>query len=136
MAITHVDKKYNTLYSASAMRELLYRIEFSSKKPHITNQPQKRGQNRFKKTQKGQLKSTATWDTPLLCLDESTNKIALNIKHGWYLTENNITTPINYTREKFQSFGALGNKGVFFCGFHDKSNTDSFLDFIKSLQKQ
>ncbi len=71
-----------------------------------------------------------------LCLDESTNKIAPNIKRGWYLAENNITTPINYTREKFQSFGALGNNGVFFCKFYDKSNTDSFLDFLKSLQKQ
>ncbi len=25
---------------------------------------------------------------------------------------------------------------MFFCKFYDKSNTDSFLDFIKSLQKQ
>ena len=47
MVITHVDKKYNTLYSASAMRELLHRIGFSSKKPHITNQPQKRGAEPF-----------------------------------------------------------------------------------------
>ncbi len=72
----------------------------------------------------------------ILCLDESTNKIAPNIKRGWYLTENNITTSINYTREKFQSFGALGNNDVFFCRFYDKANTDSFLDFLESLQKQ
>ena len=86
MVITHLDKKYNTLYSASTMRELLYRIGFSSKKPHISL---KRGmQNRFKKTQKGQLKNTATLDVSLLCLDESTNKIAPNIQRGWYLTGN------------------------------------------------
>ena len=35
MVINHVDKKYNTIYSASAMRELFYRMGFSSKKPHI-----------------------------------------------------------------------------------------------------
>ena len=85
------------------MRELLHRIRFSSKKTTHHKSASKEEQNRFKKTQKGQLKSTTTLDTPLLCLDESTNKIAPNIKRGWYLTENNITTPINYTREKFQS---------------------------------
>ncbi len=52
MVITHVDKKYNALYSASAMRELLHRIGFSSKKPHITNQPQKRSRTVLKKRKK------------------------------------------------------------------------------------
>ena len=115
-----------------------YSTELSSHlKNHTSQISLKRGgQNRFKKTQKGQLKSTTTLDTPLLCLDESTNKMAPNIQRGWYFTENNITTSINYTREKFQSFGALGNKGVFFYKFYDKSNTASFLDFLKSLQKQ
>ena len=42
------------------MRELLRRIGFSSKKPHIIFK--RGGQNRFKKTQKGQLKNTATLD--------------------------------------------------------------------------
>ena len=52
------------------------------------------------------------------------------------ITGEHTTTQINYTREKFQSFGALGNNAVFFCRFYDKSNTNSFLDFLKSLQKQ
>ena len=71
-----------------------------------------------------------------LCLDESTNKIAPNIKREWYITGEYTITQINYTREKFQSFGALGNNNVFFCRFYDKPNTDSFLDFLKLLQKQ
>ena len=115
MVITHVNKKYNTLYSASAMHELLYRIGFSSKKTTYHKSASKEEQNRFKKTQKGQLKNTVTLDTPLLCLDESTNKIAPNIQHGWYLTGEHTTTQINYIREKFQSFGALGNNDIFFC---------------------
>lgn len=69
-------------------------------------------------------------------MDESTNRIAPNIKRGWYLTGEHITTPINYTREKFHSFGALGDDGIFCCRFYDTANTDSFLDFIEILQKQ
>ena len=49
MVITHVDKKYNALYSARGMRELLHRLGFSFKKPHITNQPQKRSRTVLKK---------------------------------------------------------------------------------------
>ena len=52
MVISHVDKKYNALYSARGMRELLHRIGFSSKKPHITNQPQKRSRTVLKKRKK------------------------------------------------------------------------------------
>ena len=37
MVITHVNKKYNILYSARGMRELLHRIGFSSKKPRQTH---------------------------------------------------------------------------------------------------
>ena len=56
-----------------------YSTELSS---HLKNHTSssKEEQNRFKKTQKGQLKNTATLDVPLLCRDESTNKIAPNIK--------------------------------------------------------
>lgn len=69
-------------------------------------------------------------------MDESTNRIAPNIKRGWYLTGEHITAPINYTREKFHSFDALGDDGIFCCRFYDTANTDSFLDFITILQKQ
>ena len=120
------------------MRELLHRIGFSSKKPRPTHHKSasKEEQNRFKKNAKRTIKKYSNLGYTTLCLDESTNRIAPNMKRGWYLTGEHTTTQINYTREKFQSFGALGNKGVFFCKFYDKSNTDSFLDFIKSLQKQ
>ncbi len=70
------------------------------------------------------------------CLDESTNKIAPNIKRGWYLTGKHIITPINYTREKFHSFGALGDDGMFCCRFYENANTDAFLDFLENLQRQ
>ena len=66
MVITHVNKKYNTLYSARGMRELLHRIGFSSKKPRPTHHKSasKEEQNRFKKTQKGQSTNIPNWDTP------------------------------------------------------------------------
>ena len=55
----------------------------------------------------------------------------------WYLVGGeHVVAPINYTREKFHSFGALGNNNVFCCRFYDVTNTDSFLDFLKLLQKQ
>ncbi len=64
--ITHVNKKYNTLYSARGMRELLHRIGFSSKKPRQTHHKSasKEEQTRFKKTQKGVSKNIPNWDTP------------------------------------------------------------------------
>ena len=66
MVITHVNKKYNTLYSARGMRELLHRIGFSSKKPRPTHHKSasKEEQNRFKKTQKEQSTNIPNWDTP------------------------------------------------------------------------
>ena len=69
-------------------------------------------------------------------MDESSHRIAPNIKKGWYLRGKNTQTKINYTREKFYSFGALGGNGIFYCKFYDAANTDCFLDFIESLQKQ
>ncbi len=64
MVITHVNKKYNTLYSARGMRELLHRIGFSSKKPRPTHHKSasKEEQTRFKKTQKGVSKNIPNWD--------------------------------------------------------------------------
>ncbi len=66
MVITHVNKKYNILYSARGMRELLHRIGFSSKKPRQTHHKSasKEEQTRFKKTQKGVSKNIPNWDTP------------------------------------------------------------------------
>ena len=66
MVITHVNEKYNILYSARGMRELLHRIGFSSKKPRQTHHKSasKEEQNRFKKTQKGQSTNIPNWDTP------------------------------------------------------------------------
>ncbi len=46
MVITHVDKKYNTLYSASTLRELLHRTGFSSKN-HTSQISLKRGAEPF-----------------------------------------------------------------------------------------
>ena len=68
-------------------------------------------------------------------MDESSHRIAPNIKKGWYLKGKNIQTATNYTREKFHSFGVLGNH-IFCCKFYDKANTNCFLDFVESLQKQ
>ncbi len=64
MVITHVNKKYNILYSARGMRELLHRIGFSSKKPRPTHHKSasKEEQTRFKKTQKGVSKNIPNWD--------------------------------------------------------------------------
>ena len=67
MVITHVNKKYNTLYSARGMCELLHRIGFSSKKPRRPTHHKsasKEEQNRFKKTQKEQSTNIPNWDTP------------------------------------------------------------------------
>lgn len=47
----------------------------------------------------------------------------------------NITTKINFTREKFCSFGALGD-GSFHCKFYKKTNSDSYIDFLKTVQKK
>ena len=59
MIIAHVQKKYHTQYTARGMTDLLHRIGFSSKKPRPTHHKSasKEEQNRFKKTQKGQLKN-------------------------------------------------------------------------------
>ena len=61
--------------------------------------------------------------------------IAPNARHGWYPKGKEITTPINYTREKFCSFGALG-ASRFHYRFYDKANSDSFIDFLRSLEKK
>lgn len=61
--------------------------------------------------------------------------IAPNIRRGWHLKGKGIATKINYTREKFCSFGALG-AGRFHYRFYEKANSDSFIDFLKSLGKK
>jgi len=68
-------------------------------------------------------------------LDESTYVIAPNAKYGWYLKGKDIVTQTNYTRAKFCSFGTFG-AGKFHYRFYEKANSDSFIDFLKSLQKK
>lgn len=61
--------------------------------------------------------------------------IAPNARRGWYLKGKKIVTKINHAREKFCSFGALG-AGMFHYRFYDKANLNSFIDFLKLLQKK
>jgi len=61
--------------------------------------------------------------------------IAPNARRGWYLRGRQITTPVNHTREKFCSFGVLG-ASQFRYRFYDRANSDSFIDFLKSLRKK
>jgi len=68
-------------------------------------------------------------------LDEATHVIAPNVKRGWYLKGKKITIKINFTRERFCSFGALGNDS-FHYRFYEKANSDSFIDFLKSVEKK
>ncbi len=68
-------------------------------------------------------------------MDEATHVIAPNVKRGWYLKGKKITTKINFTRERFCSFGAQGNDS-FHYRFYDKANSDSFIDFLKSVEKK
>ena len=68
-------------------------------------------------------------------MDESSYRIAPSIKQGWYLKGKDSQARINFTRDKFYSFGAL-TSNLFCCKFYQKANTDSFLDFMESLQKQ
>ncbi|MGH2612238.1 MAG: IS630 family transposase [Rhabdochlamydiaceae bacterium] len=71
----------------------------------------------------------------IFCLDESTHVIAPNVRRGWYIKGKNIATAINYTREKFCSFGALGADD-FAYRFYEKANSDNFIDFLKHLGKK
>ena len=67
----------------------------------------------------------------ILAEDECSTIMGWNDATGWLPKGLPITAPTTLSKQRFYTFGALGC-GIVHYTFHDKANSDSFLEFLES----
>ena len=138
LAVEHVRRRYGIQYADRSMYDLLVKLGFSCRKPRPRHpkSASEEEKKEFKKKARLAARYYAKKRHTVLSGDETSHIIGWNIKNGWYLKGEPVTTPVSLSRKRFYSFGALGQDGVFYCAFYKKANGISFIRFVRRLHKK
>ncbi len=134
----HIKKKFGIEYSKSGTRLLAHELGFSWKKsrPKNPKSASKRKQNEFEEASQELIREKEAQGYTVMTEDESSiQKTSNSPKHGWFRRGMSITAPLTLSRQRRYIFGVLA-VGIFYHMFYDKTNTDSFCDFLENLHEK
>ena len=134
----HIKKKFGIEYSKSGTRLLARELGFSWRKPRPKNPKavSKQKQNEFKEASQELIREKEAQGYTVLAEDESSiQKTSNSPKHGWLRRGMSVTAPVSLSRQRRYMFGVLA-VNIFYYMFYDKTNTDSFCDFLEKVHEK